>query len=302
MAGPELSGVVVHWHAEEDLAALAAVWPDDPRFELVVVDNGATRPLWLPAHVRLVAPGRNLGFAGGVNRGAEAARGAALLLLNPDARPAPGALAALLAGLAAHPEAAGLVPRLAGPGGECQARWQLRPLPRFRDLLGQACFLDTPSGPAEPPPAGSPVAQPAAAALCLRRAAFAALGGFDERYFPAWFEDVDFARRAAAAGLRFLYWPAALFSHGLGGSLERLGYGPFLVAYTRNLRRYAREHHGALAALLLRLVLPLALALRLLALPVRRPRRAPSGAAAARALLAALAANFPFAGDREARR
>ncbi|HSM51558.1 MAG TPA: glycosyltransferase [Thermoanaerobaculia bacterium] len=292
MAPPELSGVVVHWHAEEELAALAGAWPEDPRFELVVVDNGASRPLWLPAHVRLVAPGRNLGFAGGVNRGAEAARGAALLLLNPDARPAPGALAALLAGLAAHPEAAGLVPRLTGPAGEDQARWQLRPLPRLRDLLGQAFFLDTPAGPDEAPPAGSPVAQPAAAALCVRRSAFESLGGFDERFFPAWFEDVDFARRARAAGLRFLYWPSARFTHGLGGSLARLGYGPFLVAYTRNLRRYAREHHGAIAALLLRLALPVALAARLLALPLRRPRRAPSRATAARALVSALVATL----------
>ncbi len=302
MAVPELSGVVVHWHAEEDLAALAAAWPADPRFELVVVDNGASRPLWLPAHVRLVAPGRNLGFAGGLNRGAAEARGAALLLLNPDARPDPGALAALLEGLAAYPEAAGLAPRLAGREGEDQARWQLRPLPRLRDLLGQACFLDTPEGPAEAPPAGSPVAQPAAAALCVRRSAFAAVGGFDEAFFPAWFEDVDFARRAADAGLRFVTWPAAVFTHGLGGSVARLGFGPFLVAYTRNLRRYVRKHHGAAAALLLRLVLPLALLARLLALPLRRPRRAPTRAAAARALAAALLAALAPLPQREPRR
>ncbi|OQC38962.1 MAG: N-acetylglucosaminyl-diphospho-decaprenol L-rhamnosyltransferase [Acidobacteria bacterium ADurb.Bin051] len=302
MAGPELSGVVVHWHAEEDLAALVEAWPDDPRFELVVVDNGASRPLWLPDRIRLVTPGRNLGFAAGVNRGVEAAAGAALLLLNPDVRPEPGALPALLAGLAAHPEAAGLVPQLTGAGGESQSRWQLRPLPRLRDLLGQAFFLDTPAGPATPPAAGTAIAQPAAAALCLRRTAFAALGGFDERYFPAWFEDVDFARRAAAAGRRFLYWPAARFTHGLGGSLEQLGYGRFLVAYTRNLRHYARRHHGRGGALFVGLTLPVALTARLLALPLRPARRAPSRAAAARGLLAALAANLAPAGGRKERR
>ncbi|HQP93953.1 MAG TPA: hypothetical protein PK570_08375, partial [Thermoanaerobaculia bacterium] len=128
--------------------------------------------------------------------------------------------------------------------------------------------------------AATAIAQPAAAALCLRRTAFAALGGFDERYFPAWFEDVDFARRAAAAGRRFLYWPAARFTHGLGGSLEQLGYGRFLVAYTRNLRRYVRRHHGRGGSLLVGLALPVALTARLLALPLRPARRAPSRAAA----------------------
>ena len=64
---PLLTGVVVHWRNEDLLAELAAAWPRDPRFELLVVDNGSSAPL--PAGVRVLRPGRNLGFAGGANLG-----------------------------------------------------------------------------------------------------------------------------------------------------------------------------------------------------------------------------------------
>src|SRR5258708_29664634 len=37
--------------------------------------------------------------------------------------------------ISAHPEAAGLAPRLAGPGGEPQFTWQLPPLPSAWDCL-----------------------------------------------------------------------------------------------------------------------------------------------------------------------
>ena len=324
---PLLSGVVVHWGDPAPLAALAAAWPDDPRFELVVVDNGGpegaagamdageeVRPKdgedWAKAageevrpreggrdgeegwaavrwRARVVRPGVNLGFAGGANAGVAAARAPLVLLLNSDARPAPGALDALLAGFAAHPDAAGLVPRLVGPGGEPQARWQLRRLPGLRHLLLQA--LQWPAGPdarAEPP-AGTPIEQPAAAALALRRSALDEVGGLDPRFHPAWFEDVDLAARLAAASRRLLYHPTAVFRHDLGSTVAQLGYGRFLWTYQRNLLRYLRKHHGAGAAALARLVLPGALGLRAALLPLRRPRRAASRLAALRGLAAA---------------
>ncbi len=287
-SGPRLSGVVVHWHDEDALADLLAAWPDDPRCELIVVDNGSERPL-PPGVYTLVSPGSNLGFAGGANLGFEAARAPAVLLLNPDARPEPGALAALLAGIAAHPEAAGLAPRLVGGDGRPQYGWQLRRLPRLSDLLAQALCFAPRLGPKHEPPAGVEIEQPAAAALLLRRAAWAQVGGFDARFFPAWFEDVDLARRLRRLGLVLRYWPAAVFRHRLGASVPRLGYGAFLWVHDRNLVRYARLHHGRAAAALLTAALALGSLLRLSALPLRRPRRAASRREAAAGLLAVLA-------------
>lgn len=282
---PELSAVVVHWHDEDELAGLLAVWPDDPRFELVVVDNGSTRPL-PPGPHHLVDPGANLGFAGGANAGAAAARAPRLLFLNPDAHPLPGALESLLEGFARHPEAAGLAPRLEGDDGRPQHRWQLRRLPRPGELLLHAFLVAPPLGPRDEPAAGAPVEQPAAAALALRREAFTGAGGFDAGFHPAWFDDVDLARRLAAAGGRVLYWPAARFRHRLGATVPRLGYGPFLWIYSRNLCRYLARHHGRPWAAAARALLVPGMLLRLLLLPLRRPRRAASRRQAARGLAA----------------
>ncbi|HXO20521.1 MAG TPA: glycosyltransferase [Thermoanaerobaculia bacterium] len=290
---PMLSGVVVHWRDEEALRALVGAWPADPRFELVVVDNGSdpsSPPIPMDG-VRCLKPAANLGFGGGANAGIAAALAPIVLVLNPDAMPEPGALDELLRGFAALPDAAGLVPRLAGPDGEPQWRWQLRRLPSPGALLLQALFV-TKAGLCAEPPAGTVIEQPAAAALALRRPALATLGGvdgFDAGFYPAWFEDIDLARRLAAAGAVLRYWPAARFRHRLGSTVPRLGYGAFLWIYDRNLVRYLRKHHGRAWAGAGRAAVTLGLVLRLLFLPLRRPRRAPTRAAAARGLFVALA-------------
>jgi N-acetylglucosaminyl-diphospho-decaprenol L-rhamnosyltransferase len=285
---PLLSGVVVHWHNEEPLAELTAAWPRDPRFELIVVDNGSSGPLALgPA--RLIRPGRNLGFGGGANAGAAEALAPVLLILNPDAVPEPGALERLLEGFSELPDAAGLAPRLSGPDGASQSGWQLRRLPTPWKLLLQTFPLGGASETTSEPPAGTPVEQPAAAALALRREAFEAVGGFDDGFYPAWFEDVDLARRLRQKGFVLRTWPAARFRHGLGGTVPRLGYGRFLWIYYRNLTRYLGKHHGAGWALATRIVLVPGMLVRLLLLPLRRPRRAASRGEAVRGLLAVLA-------------
>jgi hypothetical protein len=51
--------------------------------------------------------------------------------------------------------------------------------------------------------------QPAGAFLIFPRATWQALQGFDERFHPLWFEDVDFLCRAYRAGYRIRYEPEA---------------------------------------------------------------------------------------------
>jgi N-acetylglucosaminyl-diphospho-decaprenol L-rhamnosyltransferase len=285
-AAPELSMIVVHWRGEEDLARLLAAVGDAPRVEVVVVDNGSRGALPPLGAARLVRPPSNLGFGGGANLGAAVASAPLLLFANPDARPEPGALAALFDGFATAPDAAGLAPRLVGEDGVAQTAWQLRALPGPATLVRHGLFRDASRANAGEPGPGAPVAQPAAAALALRRDAFEALGGFDSTFHPAWFEDVDLARRLAARGLVVRYWPAAVFRHRLGGSVAPLGYGRFLWTYHRNLGRYLAKHHGRGWALLARLVLLAGVLLRLLLVPLRRPRRAASARDAGAGLLA----------------
>jgi GT2 family glycosyltransferase len=286
-ARPELSTVVVAWRSRDDVVRLAAAFPRSPRHELVVVDNsGELRDddLASAGGGRLLRPRRNLGFAGGCNAGARAAAGDLLFFLNPDTEPLGDAFDRVVAAFARWPDAAGVVPRLVDATGAGQYRWQLRPLPSPAALLAHAFFWSLTPGPVREPAAGTAVEQPAAAALALRRAAFEAAGGFDERFHPAWFEDVDLARRLAARGARLGYAPDAVFRHRGGSALAATGYGGFLAAYDRNLALYLRLHHGAAWATAFRLLVPLGAAARLVALPLRRPRRATSRREAARAL------------------
>ncbi len=287
-SNPQLTAVVVHWHDEEHLEKLIESWPRDPAFELLVVDNSGTAGL-LPAPARLIAPERNLGFAGGVNRGVEEALAPIVLVLNADARPQEASLERLLVAFADYPEAAGIVPALVGQTGEPQHRWQLQPLPAPWTLLLQTLFLAGVRGPRVEPARGTAVDQPAAAALALRRAVLRQLGGFDEDFYPAWFEDVDLARRLRKTGHRLLYEPSARFVHTGGATVGGLGYGPFLWLYYRGLTRYLGKHHAGVWRLLARLTLTLGMLLRLGLLPIRRPRRAGSRRAAATGLLAVIA-------------
>jgi GT2 family glycosyltransferase len=94
---PTLSVLIVAWESCDDLQktlpALLTEFGDGD--ELIVVENkpgdGSVDAVQdLAPQAQIVRPGRNTGFAGGVNAGAEAARGGLLVILNPDAVPQPG--------------------------------------------------------------------------------------------------------------------------------------------------------------------------------------------------------------------
>ena len=302
-----LCGILVHWHDETRAAELAAAWPEDPRFELLVVDNGSSAELRV-GHHRVLQPGRNLGFGGAVNLALEDIQAPIVLILNSDARPEPEALERILEGFAAHEEAVALAPRLLGPDGQSQHLWQLRPLPSPWQLVLQALMLPVWSGPEEEPAEGTPVEQPAAAVLAIRRNSLIEIGGFDEKFYPAWFEDVDLAARLHEAGNQIVYWPRAQFVHELGSSVDRLGYGRFLWIHYRNLLVYLRKHHGAAWSVPTRFLLIPACLIRLVLLPLRKPKRADTRREAASGLSSLavgaltdwrLPRNYPFPRPKE---
>ncbi|MGN6258212.1 MAG: glycosyltransferase family 2 protein [Solirubrobacterales bacterium] len=94
---PTLSVLIVAWESGDDLqktlpALLRELGEGD---ELIVVENkagdGSVKVVReLAPQARIVRPGGNTGFAGGVNAGAEVAKGDLLVMLNPDAVPLPG--------------------------------------------------------------------------------------------------------------------------------------------------------------------------------------------------------------------
>ena len=94
--------------------------------------------------------------------------------------------------------------------------------------------------------------QPAAAALMVRRDAYEEVGGFDEQFYPAWYEDVDFCYRLKAAGWEIYFAPKAVFLHEGGYSAEAMGSVEFASAYYGNQLRYVRKHLGPVGAAIVR--------------------------------------------------
>ena len=168
-------------------------------FEAVVADNasrdGSVSGLRLPdPRFRVRGMGANLGFAAANNRVAQDSAAEFLALLNPDALPDPGWLAALLAAAHAHPEAASF--------GSVQLRLEE---PAILDGIGDVwhvaglAWRAGEGWAATRAPGDGEIFAPCGAAALYRRARFVEAGGFDERFF-CYCEDVDLGHRLRAAG------------------------------------------------------------------------------------------------------
>jgi len=90
------------------------------------------------------------------------------------------------------------------------------------------------------------VEQPAGALFMVRRAVWQELGGFDESFWPLWFEDVDFCRRMADAGHVSYYVPEAVAKHTGGHSIPRLSVQMRHFYWYRSLLHYSAKHFRAL--------------------------------------------------------
>jgi len=205
--------VVCHDSAGEVGATLAALGPQlRPGDEVVIVDNASRDGT--PEVVRAAAPQatvveskENLGFAGGCHAGARASRAPLVLLLNPDAVPAPGCLDALRACAAECPEWGAWQALVTMPGGEL-----VNTAGNVVHYLGfgWAGDLGRPVAAVDQRP--HEVGFCSGAALVVRREAWDAAGGFDERYFM-YGEDLDLSLRLRLAGWGLGVAPAARVAH-----------------------------------------------------------------------------------------
>jgi GT2 family glycosyltransferase len=194
--------------------ALAAQTYQD--FEAVIVDNassdGSVRDLRLPDdRFEVLSLELNTGFAVANNLAAAASAAEFLVLLNPDAVAEPTWLETLVAAAHQAPDIASV--------GSLQRRLDN---PEVLDGVGDVWHvagLAWRAGEGQPA-AGAPgdgeIFGPCGAAALYRRAAFQALGGFDERFF-CYCEDVDLAFRLRAAGYRSVRASRAVVRHAGSG-------------------------------------------------------------------------------------
>jgi hypothetical protein len=95
------------------------------------------------------------------------------------------------------------------------------------------------------------VEQPAGAYLMIRRAVWQEVGGFDEGFFPLWFEDVDFCQRLCAKKYRVRFQPTAVAKHTGAHSIRKIPVEFRLFYWYGSLLRYASKHSRPFAKQLL---------------------------------------------------
>jgi GT2 family glycosyltransferase len=250
----DLSIAIVTWNSERwidrCLQSIAAAC-GSLSYEVVVYDNASSDGTLaaIGNDVEIIRGAANDGFAAGVNRVATRSSGRYFFMLNPDCELAPRALEILVEFLDENPAIAAAAPLLSDDDGDSQREFQLRRLPTLATLVSEVFGIDK-LFPDNKMTARyryrelelthpQPVEQPAAAALLLRREVFAEVGPLDERFAPAWFEDVDYCRRLAAAGHTIFAVPAARARHFGGASLEHVPFAEFIAVWYRNMWLYA---------------------------------------------------------------
>lgn len=241
---PLISVVVVSYNSRRDLPACldALLAVAEPRLDIIVVDNASTdgsADLVATAFpmLRLLRSPRNLGFAGGNNLGFAAASGDILLTLNPDARLEAAAWSALAGAFAGDPRLGIAGCKLCYADGRIQHAGGVLDYPLATAHHRGAGEADR--GQYDEP---ADVEFVTGAALAMRRAVYEATCGFDERFFPAYYEDADLCYRARAAGWRVAYLPQAAGVHASFATLDARSETYFRHFHGGRLRFVARHY------------------------------------------------------------
>lgn len=267
--------ILVTYQSAEDLPHFFASLPAAigvHSAEVVVVDNASTDDSTRIAEafgVTLVRNATNAGLSRAINQAAAETQADWLLVANPDTRPAPGSVAALLRTAQSDDRIGCVGPRLEDLAGDDYPTGRRFPSPAV-GALHAALGPVWPGNPATRayygaarggPRAGSTAVDwVSGSCMLFRRQAFDAVGGFDAGYFM-YFEEVDICLRLRRAGWRVVLDRDALVVHREGGSTR---FAPFrkVVNHHRSAYRFYCRYHAGDPWLLLAPVVAAGLAVR----------------------------------------
>jgi GT2 family glycosyltransferase len=261
-AAPELDVVVVAFGAPDLLASCLERL--EKRFPVVVVDNSSDSSVQAVVErngATYVDPGRNLGFAAGVNLGLSSRKhDNDVLLLNPDATIDPEDALRLLDRLHHSDDLACVAPLQVDQNGEAaRIGWPFpTPFGAWMEAIGLGFLrrrIDFLIG----------------SVLLVRAAALEQVGLFDTEFF-LYAEETDWQRRASELGWRVELCQDAVAVHvgaGTGGDRSKRE-----THFHASIERYVRKHHGAIGWWIFRCGAMTGALVRALVLPGDRGREA----------------------------
>lgn len=160
-------------------------------FEIILVLNGSKARKHFDTvfgkRIRIVELKQNSGFSGGNNSGAKEATGDVLCFLNSDTVAQRPFIEPMLLSMEKH-DAGAVGPRSNFAAGIAQRTQNADTIAEFNEFLSGFCLM-------------------------VRRDVFEAIGGFDERFKPLYFEDNDICMRIQQAGWDLVCSAAAYVYH-----------------------------------------------------------------------------------------
>jgi GT2 family glycosyltransferase len=228
MNKPKVSIIIVNYNGgkvfKECLESLKEI--QYPNYELIIVDNDSSDGTEKLSNIRNK---KNLGFAGGNNRGVKEAKGKYILLLNNDTKVTVSFLNVMVAKMEKEKEIGVLQPKI-----------YLMDKPRYLDnagsfltrigLLQHWGFMQKDSREFA---SERQIFSAKGACMLIRREVIEKIGLFDDD-FISYFEESDFCWRVWLAGYKVLYYPRAVIYHKVGFTSKRMNQMSVTLISSRN--------------------------------------------------------------------
>ena len=228
------------WHYTESCLASLSETLDGIPVEIIAIDNASTdeTPRMAPKvkNLRYIRNPENLGFLRSCNKAAAATKGETILFLNNDTNPQPGWLKALLDVLDRDPSVGIVGSKLVYADGTLQEAGNIF----WRDGSGWNYGRD--DDPEKPEYNYlKEVDAVSGASLLIRADLWREIGGFDDRYAPAYYEDADLCFECRNHGRKVVCQPLSVVVHHEGKSYGTETPGSLKSQYLPRNRAIFRE-------------------------------------------------------------